>query len=367
MRRLKRLSPFFALCLALLALACAARAEDAPIDWGDPVKTRVSSGTGGTEWRPLPFDTELDADAGQNLALSDLFYDGFNYIDYINSFIMAECLNNDEDFDYEEDGYAFSLNPVLKRPFGGFPSDYPHFSVRAGATVYLLLHVDADNPYFTTGINGRSFSIPLTHDMSPFGVCRLEVNYLGSLPLDGLFAWGGELAIPSVRLDNGSNPQADDAVNQHIQRTLAQISAPEMHARFSASVNEPNFVFSTWRRYLFCGFLYGNSGSFREPNEEMVGAEVFDSHTGLAVDTEKWYPYLLEDPASCYFTDDADGVFADKEITGTYTPPVGTAYIGIWLRYGQLVLTFKEPDGTRVRVFAPLSALEGVHDTKRRR
>jgi hypothetical protein len=199
----KRLPPTPCLCLCLCfllsALAPPARAQEGarePIAWGDPAKTRFSSGTGGTVPRPLlrtdafaqyPSEQEFfesapapaqdfyrgwvedtrraaqatlgaeadvdfnitsegdgelwcfkarvktsswgfaafantvfDGAQARQLALSDLFYDGFNYIDYINQYIAATSMDHAEEYEFMTERIEYSDRPMLKRPFAGF-------------------------------------------------------------------------------------------------------------------------------------------------------------------------------------------------------------------------------------------------------
>jgi hypothetical protein len=86
---------------------------------------------------------------------------------------------------------------------------------------------------------------------------------------------------------------------------------------------------------------------------------MYDMHSGQQVSTENWPKYLLNDPGVFYYRDADNDLFDDGDgVEGPYTPPPGTQTESLWLRYDWVVMTFREPDGTRVRAFAPINALE---------
>nr|HML48187.1 hypothetical protein [Clostridia bacterium] len=134
----------------------------------------------------------------RQLSLSDFFYDGFNYIDYINrtiasyqpeSFDYAYYYGDDyrvyRTLDLPEAEVEISLSEAdfdtvyTKRPFTGLPRDYPLFAWMPGA---LVLYFEDYNPFWTTqyGLNIPTFLIPLTADISPWPV---EGDFSGFSPL----------------------------------------------------------------------------------------------------------------------------------------------------------------------------------------
>lgn len=115
----------------------------------------------------------FDMQTQKKIELSDLFFDGFDYMDYINGYISkhtADALYLFEYNDYREG----SLQELLqKRPFTGYMNDYPSFSVQNGM---LLLHVQPDDPYFMHNIGGYRhviLEIPLLPEFCPFGNRRI--------------------------------------------------------------------------------------------------------------------------------------------------------------------------------------------------
>lgn len=113
----------------------------------------------------------FDLKEGKRLALSDLFLDGYNYIDYINSQLMIASLGEQTgwpgQFRGEED--------YLRRPFSGLPADYPYFIVDNG-----MLHIamQGDNPFYQVSEKLWSTllleSIPLMQDISSWGGSKID-------------------------------------------------------------------------------------------------------------------------------------------------------------------------------------------------
>ena len=125
-----------------------------PIYLGD---TENSSGTGGTD--PKTSLDDIFLYDGVRRPLSDMFFDGFNYIRYINDCIAADVVRAYPSFEQGSWGEGWQL-----RPFIGIPNDYPNYEIYSiGA---LTIAYPTVNPFF----NGAAFfSIPLTTDISPYG------------------------------------------------------------------------------------------------------------------------------------------------------------------------------------------------------
>jgi hypothetical protein len=125
-----------------------------PVYLGDAYN---SSGTGGTEPKPAGAIDELVVN-GVRKPLSDVFYDGFNYIEYINGEIM-EQINSPSSFS-EFLGVPASVENA-KRPFTGIPHDYPNFKIEAWDDIpECLLQIDlpANNPFFDRALSFNNVS-----------------------------------------------------------------------------------------------------------------------------------------------------------------------------------------------------------------
>ena len=127
-----------------------------PIYLGD---TEHSSGTGGTA---LKDESDLGGIVvnGVRKPLSDIFYDGFNYIEYVNAAIL-ESLNY---IDLESYKKITEEERRLMRPFTGVPNDYPNYEVIGMGT--LIINFPKGNPFFNEPWGAR---ISLTEDISPYG------------------------------------------------------------------------------------------------------------------------------------------------------------------------------------------------------
>ncbi len=140
---------------------------------------------------------------GRALRLSDLFYDGFDYIPYVN-----HCVANAED--YMQDYEHLELWPLtdndMRRPFTGLPNDYPFISFTGGSVSLLSILLEDSNPFWSDSReynNPGEALVPLLHSNSPYGSCQfggircdtdvshagITLQRLASISLDGSTAW----------------------------------------------------------------------------------------------------------------------------------------------------------------------------------
>ncbi len=117
------------------------------------------------------------------LQLSDLFYDGFDYINYIN-----DCVINAQDYlqDYGSLEMYVLTDGATRQPFAGLPNDYPFFDLITGGSTYLNVLFERSSPFFSShsgyGQPGEAL-VPLLHSNSPFGGCRINsIQYETSFP-----------------------------------------------------------------------------------------------------------------------------------------------------------------------------------------
>jgi phosphate transport system substrate-binding protein len=177
----------------------------------------------------------FDLNKGKRLKLSDLFYDGVNYIEFINSRIANMITRNIEIywhhlFEETFDGF------YLKRPFTGIPNDYARFGMYLFDGPVLQIIIDGGNPFFDSE-HILTFDIFLPIDLSPYGliydISYERVNFDGS---DGVL-------VPSVQ--TGTQPsRTDDIINAKI-RTFAEttlISEPTIYNMPSLAINNGNIT-----------------------------------------------------------------------------------------------------------------------------
>jgi hypothetical protein len=135
-----------------------------PVFSGD---TENSSGTGGTALEICADDCECII--VEPLFLSDVFFDGFNYINYINSVIVGtlSIMEPEKGSFPTDEGWLWFFGVYyehfLLRPFTGIPNDYPYFTFFDDGSMNIFFPYA--NPFF---LGTRYFRIPLTADISPY-------------------------------------------------------------------------------------------------------------------------------------------------------------------------------------------------------
>jgi len=176
-----------------------------------PENTTKSSGTGGTDailFDDLEYSEYIEMEG--HVKLSDIFYDGVNYIDYINRELRAKLYGNDDIYD-------------LKHSFTGIPNDYQQFELLQHGYVQgdligvsLGIHFDENNPFFQVSEYGEIFSewvvwINLPLDLSPHGsVWKLDYTKEKS---HGDY----DVMVPKITTCYLSNNPADEKINAGIR------------------------------------------------------------------------------------------------------------------------------------------------------
>jgi hypothetical protein len=130
----------------------------------------------------------FDLTTGKKLKLSDVFYDGLDYIAYINEYIVfhldeslemfafeyAETicemvLHSQEGEEYVDTSNGDVKQAVLKRSFQGFDSDHPFFTVIDGLLCLSIGGYHSDAIPNVKSYGNVFFTVPLTKEVSPFG------------------------------------------------------------------------------------------------------------------------------------------------------------------------------------------------------
>ncbi len=404
-------------CAGAHGAALAGNVTTTPIDWYDQKKTHQSSGTGGTVPLPLSLLEErqdqptpsgkalLFAETGVPVRLSDLFYDGFNYIAYINNYVATNYAIAEDGLQYLEqiEGdtvYSWTDHPLgwpLKRPFTGFPSDFPYFSVRVedGGVLLVLLVYAIKTPFFSTGddLSGTGIiAIPLLHGDSPYGQCSAMITRYEAYTPQG----GEYLALMQhLTLDAGAYPKTDIAVREAVRDMIT--SLPE---DMTCNDYDPGTHHSVWRHFLFisvCSFD-GLSSSWDVTGASVIPrrSAIFDIHTGQVVSTDGWMEHFAGTAGTVTYRSkgsdyqispgfwadnvlDEDGYPEDLEKVATpYQLPKGSQLNQVWLDKNphvhiknaghytvrdlppHFVLDLREPDGKMVRIVVPAARLDEV-------
>ena len=163
--------------------------------------TTRSSGTGGTQIKPLNWDQEITTQTcetddhgnstscdyvsaeGKTMVLSDFFYDSMNYISYINQNLFNES-TNPEYTRWLRGGelYMDGISHELPIGFTGIPNDYPDFVVEPYFSDGLLIqfYFPQGNPFMSETVEmdytGQQYStnmaavgLRIPSDLSPYG------------------------------------------------------------------------------------------------------------------------------------------------------------------------------------------------------
>ena len=153
------------------------------------------------------------ASDGHQLSLSDLFYDGVNYIDFINTNLLNTETNQALADCALTMAYSCRVGD-MKGPFTGLPADYTDFELGQGQ---LIVHLPHDNPFLSTS-DWRNqqpvdsyVSINLPADLSPYGVIwrydRVTV---------------GHTLVPHLVRDYSGADPVDAVINQALDDFAAQ-------------------------------------------------------------------------------------------------------------------------------------------------
>lgn len=331
-----------------------------PDDTIDPVylgDTDNSSGTGGTE--PLPKDTIQKAiedivHNGVRKPLSDMFYDGFNYIRHING-VISEWLFTTNVYDWRH----LPREELSKRPFTGIPNDYPNYTlVEYQSERYLRVEFPGTNPFFH---GATSVDVRLTSDISPYGAgfddFSLTYEYAGRLmPQMDLFTY---------RVKSSGSPDIAYRINERLRAWTDGFPGDktellEGFIQWYASQPEHPYrlqpVSGRWQNYLSVSYtLQTYDGP--STNMPMVYTICFDLTTGDAVKLADLLPRELPFAEAMVFTPAwqfegsmIEGPWPSQENFEDYVPAAGTVIDDAWLWGNMLGLYITEPDGHKLQV-----------------
>jgi hypothetical protein len=319
----------------------------------DPVylgEVNESSGTGGTVFKTAEERAEM---IGTNVRrpLSDMFFNGFNYIQHIN----AELIREFHAVRASMEGAATWEEELLIRPFTGIPNDYPHYSLRFdGQNMHLNIMFPAGNPFFGRALN---LSVRLTDDISPYGTPpdRLSVQYgLGSRLLPRVDLLTIDLYLPEApeiaakingQLRNWERGFPDDEEAMDLLAEFMQAVYPDAAGWNIGWVYRLQPTYGVWRDILSVSYI---TQIFDGPTNwlPMVFTIAFDLRTGEQVELVDLLPSDLDLSEAGWY---ARVRFEDGRLIqdSEGRQPSGDIVITeAWLMYGNgLVLTIAEPDG----------------------
>ena len=320
-----------------------------PIYLGDTIN---SSGTGGTVLKSGVEDAQPVN--GVRPPLSAMFFDGFNYISYINDSIMQalERVYNDSD------GLLSYGELFLKQPFTGIPNDYPNYEIRD--TGWLRIIFPDGNPFFGQ-LHERtyyptSFTIRLTDDISPYGAWRERYTthlsyYRRMMPRVDLFTYS--FSIPD-------NPEVADRINEQLKEWTDGFPGSGIeYERLIIFLGNGDWVYSLrpytslWRDYLGVSYslsFYDGGGL------GVVFSICFDINTGDVVNLlDEVTDYLDFSKARVEMIVDWDisetGHPSSIRQPGGYVPAEGSVITGASVTYHGFDVYLTEPDGRVVTLY----------------
>ena len=315
-----------------------------PIYLGDTVN---SSGTGGLTLKTSVDDVQPVN--GVRPPLSDLFYDGFNYVQYINSEIIKSLSYVDLEY-----WYGMTLEEQqLKRPFTGIPADYPNYEIYYLGALYICF---ADgNPFFNRGIN---FYIPLTEDISPYGTGRAEFT----ITYDYDRRLMPNVDLYTLEIDIPDSPRVSELINRSLESWTKSFPGSSESVRLLESFTEwyhssAEYPYrlqpdtGRWRDYLSVNYVLQ---TYDGPSNNMpvVFTICFDMKTGKTVDLAA---VLMDEPldysnsqsmTAIDFTDLSNLGYPRQEIMPEgYIPAAGSVITEAWIMYKHVTMSVVEPDG----------------------
>lgn len=323
-----------------------------PIYLGD---VDFSSGTGGTA---LKNEEEIDGmiTNGVRKPLSDVFFDEFNYIQYINSEIAKQLLVTKED----EWMLSFSgEDRYTKRPFSGIPSDYPNYELRAYG--HLTINFPAENPFF---VGAKSFVFRLSEDISPYGtglgVYKVSYHYAGRM-LPNIDLFTNKIEIPNT-------PDISERINTRLQTwsdafpgDVDKVRLLESFSEWYGSTPEHPYrlqpLTGLWGNYLSVSYVLQ---TYDGPSTHMPAMYTmcFDITTGDVVNLPDVLPRGLpfaESQIQSLITrfegKFSEGDYPSTEYFDSYVPADGFVIDDAWLLGSMLGIHVTEPSGQRLQVF----------------
>jgi hypothetical protein len=293
----------------------------------------------------------FDAKTGKQLALSDLFYDGVNYIDFINRNLVAEASPSSlvEGLDLWN---SFDEKCVL-RPFTGIPADYRKFRIVGNESgVRLIVYFDYGNPFFLIDYDFITPAINLPADLSPYARLWLIKNQ-AQQPIPPI-----RVAVPQVVFNYLSPSEKDEKINAAIMAAYEQAVQADVFRVFADKIGlspDADFIWNieanVWDGKLTVAFSHSPYNELNQQASGVVAMVTLDLATGEAVDTD----YLRDELPADWKTKIVAVKYNDQywygEYDWEYTPPAGSELKRFRkTSYGTLAFEVIQPDGEVVAV-----------------
>jgi len=318
-----------------------------PIYLGD---TEYSSGTGGTVQKSEV--DEVNPVNGVRRPLSDIFYNDFNYIRYINNEIVAWL----ESYDYDEENTISDKYQI--RPFAGIPNDYPHYEISYIGDLRIVF--PDGNPFFKRGI---SIYIPLTDEISPYGSEPWKPEYTVTYEYSRRILQ--HIDLFTISIDIPDKQTVSRRINER-QKTWTDTFPKGMKYRKQLEgyvdwenehweddnwIERLRPITGMWQDYLAISYVLGSydGGTAENP---MFATICFDINTGRTVDLAKALPGILDYSKALCLTPQSyiNGTTSSSRLAEGYVPASGSVITDAWIIWNRLIVYLTEPDGRVLQV-----------------
>ena len=296
--------------------------------------------------------TVIDMERMRELKLSDVFFDGFNYIDYINTHIALmpgdTVVYHYAKEDFEPAEYHRKVN------YTGLPKDYPNFAVSLSERgSYLDIVLDSDNPYLRgVGRFPAYIGVQLGHWVSPWGGCTVETTYQ-----EHLLPGGAAFLAPSLCIDDGRVPEAEARINAALADAAERhMRANDVQALHKGYRVESRVTFAG--HYAIVSFVVKTDGD-PPKTAKVLSYTLADLHTGECFDVLELFDRWRSTSEVAYYDDYAYWVAeGEGEAIQGYQPPENPVLESVRIWEEALVVTIVRGGTSQVDAVFPLSLLE---------
>ena len=237
-----------------------------------------------------PYTRVYDLDSGAVLTLPDVFYDGFDFNDYINTYLSLLPENTSINGTFNSDPPSlryvrrpFTLALDASTPFTILPDHDGQAYVQIVSSEFYEVYEDEDEIYTSMEY---IFFVPLTHDISPWGGCTVDVRYQETESPSGM-----RLKKLALRIDGGMALAAEEKINASLDGMLPEVLRtldavlPDLQYLYDDPEASPGWIqpfadvvdHYAYVSYHLMYFDY-EIGSF--DRVALLASAVFDLHTG---------------------------------------------------------------------------------------
>lgn len=330
----------------------------------------------------------IDLKKGDKMSLSDVFFDDFDYLSYINeqiAFHASDTLTLWEYFDYRE-GRLQEL--IQKKPFYGYTDDFDQFTLFDG---HVTLSVPSQDAYFADLVRGYDhveIMIPLLPENSPFGKRHIKASRLYEktenmeferVSLDDVL---GDPVLSShlETLQNDMNAMQDE-VSSHVDAlVLAARSIGGASIEECLPIRVVTYFMELERGLLVRtqdAYSMNMFATIQPENRFVTDARLYSFATGLPVSLDPLFAQLQDLPGILYYAE-GNSVYPFELIQGmeallseplpSYVPQAPVSVDGAWYDFVEhedsaereqvLVLRIVDASGKTIRMIVPMAEIE---------